>query len=425
MLSFCYCIRSRFAEVNIFENGECSWTSLATPSHVGVESTELGSLASKINSLVSRIGEQNRPPLYNQAAFEDVLGSWLTKPEFSLPNGSIVGLLCSKVLSSQLCAAVDADLVADFRTFLFTASLANSGWKGRDVTLRDLCQAAHKSGFNVISRLDHVLNRQGLIKRDRDIGPMLLLLILGVIIGVGYSAHLTSSPAFPHDMLDGSFQESPTLWVAMKQHLCQMLAHHLIFLGSTLGVKFGTGLEQQIIDTAVNRWNKVEVNMWADMLKNVDFSEEPAKNPGISPDVESATPLVAAACIDADELNQLANFTDSTPPQFPALGTFQGYDENPASFLEMSYDENPASYLEMGDDDLPEWSPPEAPPPYPGSPTGDAAEDDTGPGRSRLDAVCLVFEHLLTCTQLHSLSIASRGGPSGLYGRLRMGKKGS
>ena len=335
---------------------------------------------SKINSLVARIGQQNRPPLYNQASFEDVLGSWLTKPEFSLPNGSIVGLLCSQVLSTQLCAAVDADLVADFRTFLFATSLASSGWKGRNVTLRDLCQAAHKSGFQIVSRLDRVLNRQGLVKKGRDVGRMMLLLVLGLIIGVGYSAHLTGSPAFPHDMLHGSFQESPTLWLAMKEHLCQMLAHHLIFLGSTLGVKFGTGMEQQIIDTAVNRWNKVEVNMWADMLHHLDTPEEQTEKADVaSLAAEPASPLVATPCVDAHELSRLAAFSDSALPEAPVVDHFLGFDENPASFLEMAWDENPASYLEMGDDDLPEWSPPDVPPPYPGSPTTAEAEDATEP----------------------------------------------
>lgn len=55
-------------------------------------------------------------------------------------------MLCEKVGNSEsLRRAVDADLTTDFRTFLFTTSLAHTGWNG-PVAHRDLCVAGHLCG---------------------------------------------------------------------------------------------------------------------------------------------------------------------------------------------------------------------------------------------------------------------------------------
>ncbi|CAK7262783.1 hypothetical protein SEPCBS57363_000220 [Sporothrix epigloea] len=228
-------------------------------------------------------------------AFEDTLIRWLTSPDNAPPDetGSVVALLYDMVGNADsLRTAVDDRLPSDFQTFLFTTSLAHTGWRlsspsTSPVSHRDLCVASHVCGSRIVRRLDRILTPQFLAKCDRTTHRALLLLIFGVILGVSYSTRLTTSPSFPHELLGAEMRHSPTLWLAMKEHLAQMLAHHLIFLGSTLGIKLDTAAERTIIDTAVNRWNKPERSLWVSIAKSEapddsSGSLAPAHSPGTS-----------------------------------------------------------------------------------------------------------------------------------------------
>jgi hypothetical protein len=331
--------------------------------------TSLNGVTDRINSLVARIGSSRRGTLpHSRTNFDDLLACWLTRPEFSLPEGSVVGLLCSEQLSSELGDVLDAGFLSNFRAFVFSSSLSYSGWKDRDVSLRDLCHTGRRSGSALVQQLDRILTPQFLARLGQDSARAMLLVVLGIVIGVAYAEADADSPPFPADAAPASADKPTTLWVAMKEHLCQMLAHHLVFLGSMAGVKFSTEVEQQIIDTAVNRWNKHEVNMWADMLNYLEptdgvapVGEEPLKMIDGVPTANDK--LVAAACHDANELNRLTAWEFEEGAAYAA---------NPSSYLFMDEDpvqfDNPASYLEMDDDDFPLEAPPEwtadPPPPY-------------------------------------------------------------
>ncbi|SPQ17606.1 38fae7fe-1683-4242-9269-88f145d6e98a [Thermothielavioides terrestris] len=281
VLSFCYCVRTRFADVNIFRFRSAGETASA----IGMQ-TE--TLLLDMSNLLSRIGKPARFSFTSSpAAFNSTMVSWLTDPDFRLPNGSIVGLCCSSLLGLQFRqetangdaangdAATD-DLLTDFRRFLLATSLAHAGWRdgGKALRTRDLCAAGQVSGYRLLRRLDRVLTPQFLARCERESCQVLFLLVLGAVLGVGYSSSSLlegdASPAFPaaaaETLLSPEFRRSPTLWLAMKEHLCQMLAHHLIFIGSMLGIRLDTALEQRIIETAVTRWNKAEEFVWAEMV---------------------------------------------------------------------------------------------------------------------------------------------------------------
>ncbi|KAK4152673.1 hypothetical protein C8A00DRAFT_44275 [Chaetomidium leptoderma] len=269
VLSFCYCVRTRFGDVNIFQfdsssEAEAAFVTMRTETLMRTMSGLLARIATPANfSLTS-----------NPAAFNNTMVSWLTDRDFHLPNGSIVGLCCSSLLGLQFQDETTTDtddLVTDFRRFLLATSLTHAGWRDSSSSAakaRDLCAAAQISGCRLIKRLDRVLTPQFLARFDRDSCQVLFLLVLGTVLGVGYSSSRLEhdSPEFPAaETLSLEFQRSPTLWVAMKEHLCQMLAHHLIFVGSMLGIKLDTSMEQRIIDTAVSRWRKAEEFVWADV----------------------------------------------------------------------------------------------------------------------------------------------------------------
>jgi hypothetical protein len=280
-------VRTRFADVNIFAP-----SSQALAGAGAAEAMQTETLMNAMGDLLTRIAAPADFTLTsNPTAFNNTMLAWLTDPHFHLPNGSIVGLCCSSLLglqfqeegstpggsgSSSSSSNSTDGLLPDFRLFLLATSLAHAGWRDNTgastLKTRDLCAAGQISGYRLLKRLDRILTPQFLSRCGRESCQVLFLLVLGAVLGVGYSASQLGddqSPAFPaaeQTMLSPEFQRSPTLWLAMKEHLCQMLAHHLIFVGSMLGIRLETGLEQRIIDTAVKRWNKAEEFVWADVV---------------------------------------------------------------------------------------------------------------------------------------------------------------
>lgn len=251
--------------------------------------------------------------------FNDTLENWLTDPSSKFPNGSIVALCCSNLLSIHFQEELlDDDLLPEFQKFLLATTLAHSGWHARDMKRRELCAAGHISGYRLIKRLDRILTPQFLSQCSPEYCQVLFLLLLGTILGVGYSSTQLSnsdpSPSFPAaEMLDTEFQQSPTLWLAMKEHLCQMLAHHLIYLASLLGIKLDTGVERRIIDTAIHRWSKMESFVWADGIESTADERD-----AISRDIMGKKR--AEFTIDAP-------FTQQSPQPLPQKKELQIYDQ--------------------------------------------------------------------------------------------------
>ena len=386
VLSFCYCVRTRYVDVNIFDGPPAE----QQQQQGGAEAAAAAAAAARVGEAVARM---HAPALPNpdNGTFEDLVIRWLTEPAFQLPNGSVVAALCATECLAQLTEAVDADLVADFRAFLFATSAAHTGCVRRGVGPRDLQRVSHATGSKIVQRLDRILSPQHLGKCSEETVRALLLLVLGMILGVGYAA-LQTTRSF--DLLQPQLQQSPTLWMTMREHLCQMLAHHLIFLGSLIGIRLETGIEQYIIDKAINGWDKVGTNVWADALGHFPLSHDAEMRQQLQSPVSAPPlpPLVTVACPDIARL-----------PHPETLG------------------ENPASYLSMTDDDI---KPPPVQdvgyaegnpvPQYPNSPP--YAPDPAG-GKSSHPSflvLCLAYTDRANGRQVH-LSVGSSAGPSGLF----------
>lgn len=349
-------MRTRFADVNIFET--------PSPGADGDSSFNMQTetLMQMMSGLLSRIATPASFSLISDpAVFNNTMVSWLTDPNFHLPGGSIVGLCCSSLLGLQFeeeSAGADG-LTDDFRRFLLATSLAHSGWRDPEsITTRDLCAAGQISGCRLIKRLDRILTPQFLARCGRESCQVLFLLVLGAVLGVGYSLSQLEdhSPSFPSEMLSPELQRSPTLWLAMKEHLCQMLAHHLIFVGSMLGIKLDTGLEQRIIETAVNRWNKAESFVWADVMvfderKGAEHAvlEEGVESSGSSGSSEFGAKEVGEEALMETKV-PLQESMPPLPPLGPRLVPIPCQDV--AGFQPQALDhwsENPQSYLSMFD----------------------------------------------------------------------------
>jgi len=365
VLSFCYCVRTRFVDVNIFYS----------PSFETADAMQIETLMGRMAALLARIALPASFTLdLDSATFNDTIVSWLTNPDdnpkvHQHPDSSIVGLCCSSLLSIQLQEddnATDTDgtnLLSEFRTFLLASSLAHSGWRGKrrggngdSMTRHDLSTASHVSGYRLIKRLDRVLTPQFLSQCSPEYCQVLFLLVLGMVLGIGYSPPPADSPSFPADKMSVEFQQSPTLWLAMKQHLCEMLAHHLIFLGSMLGIKLETGVERRIIETAVQRWNKMEAFVWAEGVvpsSDVSTTTMTTTAKGKERLMDLAGGQMDAQQTDDQDRNPGYSKPEDPPPSStgydrplvpiacPELAQFRGVDQ---------WSENPASYLDMPDD---------------------------------------------------------------------------
>ncbi|KAL2150924.1 hypothetical protein VTH82DRAFT_6022 [Thermothelomyces myriococcoides] len=405
-LSFRFCVRTRFADVNIFE----------PPEGGPPDAMQTGTLMRMLGDLLARIAAPADFTLISSpAAFNEAVVSWLTDPDFRFPNGSLVGLCCSSILGLQVREEandhVDAtaatvantdDLMLDFRRFLLATSLAHAGWRDgsiKAVRANDLRAAGHICGARLFRQLDRVLTPQFLSRCGRDQCQVLFLLVLGAVLGVGYyssslldededeecetegEGKLSDLRSAAVDMLSPELRRSPTLWLALKEQLCQMLAYHLIYLGSMLGIKFETGAEQKIIETAVARWNKAEEFVWAELPTSAfgvrgnqnenqkEKERQPSRRLSKSPelirieDVDEDSVLIqlnssrvpGSDCSPALESSAPAPAptTPASPGQHPPLITMSVSElkEFHPEFVN-AWSENPSSYLSMSDDEL-------------------------------------------------------------------------
>jgi hypothetical protein len=371
-------VRTRFVDVNIFDS---PWQQLVGAEPGTTTNMQIDTLMQRMSALLSRIATPAHFSFTsNPAAFNNALIAWLTDPHFHLPHGSsIVGLCCSSLLGLQFPQQPeeggddnDNGLLADFRRFVLATSLAHAGWRDCDgsrvLTTRELCAAGQVSGARLLRRLDRVLTPQFLARCGRESCQVLFLLVLGAVLGVGYSSSHLLSPEFPSSssgedstsmhqtlLISPEFQRSPTLWLAMKEHLCQMLAHHLVFVGSMLGIRMDTALEQRIIDNAVRRWDKAEQFVWADVVgaglpsrEEGGSSAAAGESPGAAT-VNSKREAGYAAPPDPG-LNEppASSNPPPLPPQLVSIHVPELKDFQPRTTEDWS--ENPTSYLAMFDD---------------------------------------------------------------------------
>jgi hypothetical protein len=62
---------------------------------------------------------------------------------------------------------------------------------------------------------------------------------------------------------DSTYTNAPrTLYNAMQQHLCRILAHYTVYLGTKLGLPIFKKVEPFILDAAHSMWNKESRFVW-------------------------------------------------------------------------------------------------------------------------------------------------------------------
>ncbi|KAK4160181.1 hypothetical protein QBC43DRAFT_118603 [Cladorrhinum sp. PSN259] len=367
----------------------------------------------RMSNLLSRIAAPASFSFYSEPreGFNKTITRWLNSPESQLlPNGSIVGLCCSNLLALQFREEEEfengqelEELTNDFQRLLLAASVSHAGSyypKEREMGREEMhaYTAGHLSGSRLLLRLDRTLTPQYLSKLTRSTCQVLFLFVLGAVLGMGYSSspdlQQRSPPDFPAEMLMGTcyggaaapdFQQSPTLWLTMRENLCQMLTHHLIYLGGILGIKLEAGMERRIIESAGRGWGKTlpeeagEEDVWGDEIVEKRKGKKTGTSPMMAeqPPPPSHAPAPPAVFYDWNSPKTEMEYS-STPPSSPPLGYhqhsplvpidcspelahFQSQNQNTAM---QDWDQNPASYLEMEFEDEPENYYNNSPPPY-------------------------------------------------------------
>lgn len=194
---------------------------------------------------------------------------WLLENENQDQNTSIVSFLGSDAFYDAARESVDAELLRDFRRLILSTSLLHTSWGSLcppELSKESLHEISHTSGSALLQRLERLLSPQQIADCSMNSTRVIFLVLVGTILAVSYSSQSTTSPNFPSELLTPEFRESPTLWVAMKEHLCHMLAHYLIFLASALGHKLTTDQEKFLVENAIHRWSKSEAFLWAGAL---------------------------------------------------------------------------------------------------------------------------------------------------------------
>jgi hypothetical protein len=187
-----------------------------------------------------------------QAVFEGISDS---QPS----NISMVGTFSSHRLSQLVGGLLDYQLTLDFRRLMYSASLAyvrsSSPHYEDSMNVAELHHISYLAGYDLVNALDLLFSPQSLAKSHLQRIRALFLLSFGTLLAIHYSHRLIDSPPFPGYSNDSTTTKNDqTLWDAMQDHLCLMLAHHLVFLGSRIGFTFQPDVEKKLLTTSVCKW---------------------------------------------------------------------------------------------------------------------------------------------------------------------------
>ncbi|ROW03329.1 hypothetical protein VSDG_01584 [Cytospora chrysosperma] len=198
--------------------------------------------------------------------------SWITNEgNHATHDTSIIALLTSQPFAVALRGHIDPALVSTLQDFLFSTTLAYTSWRDHHpppqrLSVRDLHRISHLTGSALLHKLDRFLNQGSLASVPRSTLQALFLVVFGTTLGVAYSTSVGSGPpVIRTDLLTRVLRESPTLWMAMKERLCHLLADDLLALASTLRLQFDPrAARDSIVDGCLmGRWHRTGQWVWA------------------------------------------------------------------------------------------------------------------------------------------------------------------
>lgn len=131
-----------------------------------------------------------------------------------------------------------------FQKMIYATSRAYTQYDGPLLTVQELAKLGSLAGHQFLVYLDEKLKPAYLAKSTIDHLRIMFLWIFGTILAVGY-AGVDSA---------GTISELRQTFSLMQSHLCQILAHYLVYLGSQLGLLIQSGFQQFFLQAAPVRW---------------------------------------------------------------------------------------------------------------------------------------------------------------------------
>lgn len=179
---------------------------------------------------------------------------WLNDPMVSVT--SKVGTLSSPQFLDLIKPSIKENTRINFQRMIYAISLAYTQPTAPDrddLSIEELHQIGSVAGHGLLKELDERLKPQSLNDCSGDDLRALFLLVFGTILAVGYTKpEISSKPAL----------EQQNQFKAMQYHLCQILAHYVIYLGSQLKLPIANGAEEFILKVAPARWHKEGFFQW-------------------------------------------------------------------------------------------------------------------------------------------------------------------
>lgn len=123
----------------------------------------------------------------------------------------------------------------------------------------ELLQIGAIAGHNVLNFLDLKLKSDSLRSSSKHDLEALFLLLVGTILAVGYS-YPNKSAENPNSLSNATSDSSE--FQAMQSHLCQILAHYMVYIGSRLNLPIANDADRFILEAAPKRWHKEGIFRW-------------------------------------------------------------------------------------------------------------------------------------------------------------------
>ncbi|KAK3389919.1 hypothetical protein B0H63DRAFT_556995 [Podospora didyma] len=280
VLSFTFCVRTKFGDVDIFAQG--------------IEQTD--TTAQKAALLDARNTALEFAFNWSIPDLVGIVSNWFEHPaDVSL---SLAGTFSSRQMSDLLRPHLDDQITSQHRMLVYASTLAyvhsdyglREAWEGQ-LGQSDLHQVAYVAGHNLIRELDRILSPTWIAKASKETVEALFLLTFGTMLAIGYSQPMSIGQDIPPS----------TLWIAMQGHLSQMLAHYLVFLGAKLGICFNTETEKQITSSPETKWKRRGRFTWKTKIfieeetvyeENLCPSWDPNKPVLIIPNIQHDTALL-------------------------------------------------------------------------------------------------------------------------------------
>ena len=187
---------------------------------------------------------------WNLESLANDVVDWLNNPLNS--KTSKVGTLSSPEFFNLIKTTIAERAGFIFQRMIYAISLAYTQVGDDYLSASDMHQIGCMAGHGFLQFLDERLKPQSLKSCSGNDLRTLFLIVFGTILAVSYVGPIGSP----------SNSEQQSQFKAMQNHLCQILAHYLIYLGSHLKLPIASGTDQFILEAAPTRWNKRGFFSW-------------------------------------------------------------------------------------------------------------------------------------------------------------------